>query len=488
MRLRHAVTVALSFALAACAGMDGIVPHAQQTDGRELDAGSAVRAQAASDAAWPTTLWWQAYGDPQLNQLVAQAIAGNPSLRSARARVEQATGLAAIARAGTLPRVDGAVELDRTYQTHGAFPVDIPESYTYWENSALLKISYDLDLWGKDRAAMEGALDSLRAAEVEVRAAQLALASAVTQAYVQLAAQYMLRDVAAANLQRQQKVLDIAKRRYKAGIGTQLEINQATTVLPESQAQIERIDESTDLLRNQLAALQGKGPGDGERIARPVLKLEHGAKLPLNLPAGLLGHRPDIVAQRWRVEAAGKDIAVAKARFYPDVNLVAAGGVASFGFTRMFTGENATGEFGPAISLPIFEGGRLRGNLRAQSAAYDVAVESYNSAVLNAVHEVADQVTSLRSLDRQLERTDAALASATIADQQAQQGFRAGLTDYLSVLNTQAELLVQQRNRAQLVARQLETYAALMKALGGGFSETVPAPTQAPRAEQVRKP
>ncbi|MFI4981939.1 MAG: TolC family protein, partial [Nevskiales bacterium] len=170
---------------------------------------------------------------------------------------------------------------------------------------------------------------------------------------------------------------------------------------------------------------------------------------------------------------------------YPDVNLVAAGGVASFGFTRMFTGENATGEFGPAISLPIFEGGRLRGNLRAQSAAYDVAVESYNSAVLNAVHEVADQVTSLRSLDRQLERTDAALASATIADKQAQQGFRAGLTDYLSVLNTQAELLVQQRNRAQLVARQLETYAALMKALGGGFSETLPAPTQ---TQQVKKP
>ena len=482
MKLHHAITVAMSFALAACADFSSIVPQSQQLDPRALDPGSVLKARA--DAAWPTEAWWQVYGDPQLNELVAQAVPGNPALRSARARVGQATGLAAIARAGTLPRVDGAVELDRTYQTHGAFPVDIPESYTYWENSALLKISYDLDLWGKDRAAMEGALDSLHAAEVEARAAQLSLASAVTQAYVQLSAQYMLRDVAEANLQRQQKVLDIAKRRYKAGIGTQLEINQATTVLPESQAQIEHIDESLALLRNQLAALQGKGPGDGERIARPTLKPEHGVELPANLPAGLLGHRPDIVAQRWRVEAASKEIVAAKARFYPDVNLVAAGGVASFGFTRMFTGENATGEFGPAISLPIFEGGRLRGNLRAQSAAYDVAVESYNSAVLNAVHEVADQVTSLRSLDRQMERTDAALASARIADKQAEQGFRAGLTDYLSVLNTQAELLVQQRNRAQLVARQLENYAALMKALGGGFSEAPPAQTA--KAGQVQ--
>ncbi len=469
MNSRSLVITLLSAALAACADFSGIAPQSQKLDALALDPGAVLKARA--DAAWPTESWWQAYGDPQLNSLVAQAIAGNPSLRSARARVGQATGLAAIARAGTLPRVDGAVELDRTYQTHGAFPVDIPEHYTYWENTALLKISYDLDLWGKDRAAMEGALDSLHAAEVEARAAQLALASAVTQAYVQLAAQYLLRDVAEANLQRQQKVLDIAKRRYRAGIGTQLEITQATTVLPESQAQIERIDESAALLRNQLAALMGKGPGDGERIARPALKLEHGLDLPPSLPAGLLGHRPDIVAQRWRVEAAGKEIVVAKARFYPDVNLVAAGGVASFGFTRMFTGENATGEFGPAISLPIFEGGRLRGNLRAQSAGYDVAVEAYNSAVINAFHEVADQVTSLRSLERQLERTDAALDSAQTAENQAEQGFRAGLTDYLSVLNTQAELLVQQRNRAQIVARQLEAHAALMKALGGGYSE-----------------
>ena len=484
MNLRHAIMAALSFALAACANLSGIGPHAQRLDAGALDGGSALRA-AAADAAWPSQSWWQAYGDPQLDALVVQALAGNPSLRSARARVELATGLAAIARAGTLPRIDGEADLTRTYQTHSAFPIDIPEAYTYWENTTLLKISYDLDLWGKDGAAMEGALDSLHAAEVEARAAQLALASAVTQAYVQLAAQYLLRDVAQANLQRQQKALDIAKRRYKAGIGTQLEISQATTVLPESQAQIERIDESIALLRNQLAALQGKGPGEGERIARPQLQLEHGAALPANLPAGLLGHRPDIVAQRWRVEAASKEIAVAKARFYPDVNLVAAGGVASFGFTRMFTGENATGEFGPAISLPIFEGGRLRGNLRAQSAAYDVAVEAYNSAVLNAVHEVADDVTSLRSLDRQLERTDAALASAQTSDDQAEQGFRAGLTDYLSVLSTQAELLVQQRNRAQIVARQLQTHAALMQALGGGYSEPAPAQTQSAQAGQV---
>lgn len=477
MNLQAALIAVLSFALSACADFAGITPKAKLLDAGQLNAGAALQARA--DAGWPDQAWWQAYQDPQLDALVAQALAGNPSLRAAAARVEQARGMAGIARGATLPEVGAEADLTRTYQTHKAYPLDTQNAYTYWENEGLLKISYDLDLWGKNRNALESALDQVHAAEVEQQAARLSLSAAVTEAYVQLAAQYLLRDVAQANLERQRKALDIARRRYKAGIGTQLEVNEASTVLPESQAQIEHIDESIALLHNELAALAGGGPGDGERIARPVLKMDQPPRLPAALPAGLVGHRPDIVAQRWQVQAASRDIEVAKARFYPDVNLVAAGGIASFGFTRMFTGQSATGEWGPAISLPIFEGGRLRGNLQAHSAAYDAAVESYNGAVIGALREVADQVVSLQSLDRQLERTDAAMASARTAEDQAEQGFRGGLTDYLSVLNTQAELLAQQRNRAQIVARQLQSYAALMKALGGGFHEAPPAATAA---------
>jgi NodT family efflux transporter outer membrane factor (OMF) lipoprotein len=483
MRLRRAITLVLSFALAACAELPGGGTRAQRLDAQSLDGGSALRA-ASADAAWPDTTWWQAYGDAQLDQLVRQALAGNPSLRVAQARVDQAQGLAAIARSGTLPQVDGEAGLTRTYFTHEELTPSFTQANTFWNNEVLLKASYDLDLWGKNRNSLDAALDSVHAGEVEVRAAQLSLATAVVQGYVQLSAQYALRDVAQANLERQQKVLDIARRRYKAGLGTQLEVNQATTVLPESQAQIEGIDETIALQRNQLAALAGKGPGDGEKIVRPTLTLAHAAQIPAALPAGLVGHRPDVVAQRWRVEAAAKDIEVAKARFYPDVNLVAFGGLDTLSFSQMFTNSALTGGFGPAISLPIFEGGKLRGNLRAQNAGYDIAVESYNSAVIGALREVADQVISLRSLARQLERTDAALASAQTADNQAEQGFRAGLTDFLSVLNTQAELLVQQRNRAQIVARQLQAYAALMKALGGGFEE--PAQARTAKGGQVQ--
>lgn len=475
MKLQPALVAILAFTLSACADFSGIGTKASLVDARQLNAGAALQARA--DAGWPDQAWWQAYADPQLDALVRQALAGNPSLRGAAARVEEARGLADVARGATLPEVGAEADLTRTYETHQAYPLDLQNAYTYWENEGLLKISYDLDLWGKNRNALESALDQVHAVEVEEQAARLSLSAAVTQAYVQLAAQYLLRDVAQANLERQRKALDIARRRYKAGLGTQLEVNEATTVLPESQAQIEQIDESIALLHNALAALAGEGPGDGERITRPTIKMEQPLRLPAALPAGLVGHRPDIVARRWQVQAASKDIEVAKARFYPDVNLEAAGGIASFGFSRMLTGQAATGQFGPAISLPIFEGGRLRGNLQAHSAAYDAAVESYNGAVIGAMREVADQVVSLRSLDKQLERTDAAMASARTAEDQAEQGFRGGLTDYLSVLNTQAELLTQQRNRAQIVARQLQSYAALMKALGGGFNEAQPAVT-----------
>jgi len=478
MNLRHATTAAitavLGFALAGCASLGGIGPHAQRLDAQTLDAGSALRA-ASADAAWPDASWWQAYGDAQLNLLVRDALAGNPNLRIAQARVDQAQGYAAIARAGTLPQLEGDAGFTRIYYTHEELTPSFTQANTFWDNSMLLKASYDLDLWGKNHNAAEAALDTVHAAEVEVRAARLALTTAVVQGYVQLSAQYALRDVAQANLERQRKILDIARRRYKAGLGSQLEVNQAATVLPESQAQIEHIDETITLQRNQLAALAGKGPGDGEKIARPALTLDHMARIPASLPAGLIGHRPDIVAQRWRVAAAAKDIKVAQARFYPDIDLVAFGGLETLSFSQLFTNSALGGGFGPAISLPIFEGGKLRGNLRAQSAGYDIAVESYNNALIGALREVADQIVSLRSLAKQLERTDAALASARTANNQAEQGYRAGLTDYLSVLNTQAELLVQQRNRAQIVARQLETYAALMKALGGGFEETAPA-------------
>jgi len=434
-----------------------------------MNVGSALQAQG--DAAWPDESWWQAYRDPQLDSLVRDVLNGNPDLHVAAARVSQARGLAAMRYGATLPQLEADAGITRTYLDKEQISAALSGARTYWDSSILLNASFDLDLWGARRGALASALDAVKAGEAEERAAQLALATAAVQGYIQLSEQYALRDIAQANLEREQRILHIARCRYIAGLGTRLEVDEASTVLFDTSAQIEAIEEAIALQAHQLAALAGSGPGAGDRIARPVLKLESPVGVPESLPAELLGHRPDVAAQRWRVESERKEIEVAKAQFYPNINLVAFAGVSGLDIGRLLNGNSLTGGVGPAISLPVFNGGILRGNLRVQTASYDIAVESYNEVVIGALQDVADRIVSLRSLQRQLDRIDEALESAKRAYSLAERGYRGGLVDYLNVLNAQAELLVEQRARALIVAKQLLAHAGLMKSLGGGYRE-----------------
>jgi NodT family efflux transporter outer membrane factor (OMF) lipoprotein len=386
--------------------------------------------------------------------------------------VTQAQGFAAKRYGATLPQVEADAAITRTYLTKEELSASPSGVHTFWDSDILLNASYDLDLWGARRKELMGALDAIHAGEAQERAVQLALVTAAVQGYVQLSAQYALRDIAQANLEREQRISQIAQRRYKAGLGTRLEVDEAATVLSATLAQIDAIEEAIALQNHQLAALAGKGPGVGERITRPALKLEGPVRLPDSIPVELLGHRPDVVAERWRVESAAKEIDVAKAKFYPNVNLVAFAGLSGLDIGRLLNGNSLTGGFGPAISLPVFNGGILRGNLRVQTASYDIAVESYNEAVIGAFQEVADRVVSLHSLQGQLERTDEALGSAQRAYTLAEKGYRGGLVDYLNVLNAEAELLAEQRIRALIVAQQLLAHTGLMKALGGGYRQS----------------
>jgi len=454
-------------ALAACANLSGIAPGARRVDPQTLNNGSLL--EASEGAAWPRESWWQGYRDAQLDALVNQVLDGNPDLRAASARVTQAEGLAAMRYGATLPQVQANGSITRAYLSGEERSPSLSNSYIFWDSNILLNASYDLDLWGARRNALASALDELHASEAEKHAAQLTLTTATVQGYVQLSTQYALCDIAQANLEREQRILHIAERRYSAGLGTRLEVDEASTALSDGLAQIEAITEAIALQTHQLAALTGQGPGAGDSITRPTMKLDGPVPLPDSLPAELVGHRPDIVAERWRVESAAAEIKVAKAQFYPNVNLVAFAGASGLNVNRLLNGNSLTGGWGPAVSLPVFNGGILRGNLRVQTAGYDIAVESYNGTVIGALQEVADRVVSFRSLQKQLERTDDALASALRAYELAERGYRGGLVDYLDVLNAQAELLAEQRTRALIVAEQFLAHAGLMKALGGGY-------------------
>ena len=462
---------ALSLVISGCIGTHGIEPHTQALDADSLAIDAAIRS-AERDAQWPAAQWWRAYGDPQLNHWVELAAAGAPSLAMAAARVRQAQAMAGLAESAEALQGNAQASLKRhDWASDQFYGPGALANTTTWDNNASLGLSYSLDFWGRERNGTERALDLAHVGAAQARQAQLELQDNVVRAYIQLSLNFAQRDIAQATLAQQEQMLDLAQRRLAGGIGTHLEVSQAQTPLPETHRQIDALDEAIALSRNQLAALAGKGPGEGAGLQRPTLSLDTALKLPSALPAQLLGQRPDVVASRWAVAAQARGIDVAQAGFYPNVDLLAnlgymatGGGVLAF-----LAGSKFNYSAGPAISLPIFDGGRLRAQLGDATAGYDLAVAQYNQTLVNALKSISDQLIRRESMDKQLVFANQALASAQKTYDIAMIAYRRGLTDYLNVLNAQTLLFHQRQIQQQVQAARLSVHAELVVALGGGL-------------------
>jgi len=249
-------------------------------------------------------------------------------------------------------------------------------------------------------------------------------------------------------------------------------VSRAQAVPPELRANIAQVDAAIALTRNQLAALAGKGPDRGLSIvAAQGAAAGTPHTIPGNLPLDLLGRRPDLAAARWRAEAASREIEVARLRFLPNVNLLAFVGVASLGLDRLFAAGSDIAGFGPAIRLPLFAAGNLQAGLRGRQADYDLAVERYNELVLEAMREVADQVQTRRVLDVESRERGSALAATDRTHRLALERYRAGLANYLDVLDAEAPLFGLQRAETDLRSRALQAEVSLYRALGGGYED-----------------
>ncbi|MBM0281797.1 efflux transporter outer membrane subunit [Pseudomonas chlororaphis] len=462
---------ALSLAISGCIGTGGIAPQGKALPANTLATDEAIQS-AARDARWPAAQWWQAYGDAQLNHWVTLAVQGSPSMAMAAARVRQARAMAGIAESAESLQIKGDATLKRhnwpTDQFYG--PGELANSTT-WDNNAALGFSYALDLWGRESNASERAVDLAHMSAAEARLAQLELQNNVVRAYIQLSLQYAQRDIVLATLKQQEQILELAQKRLAGGIGTHFEVSQAQTPLPETHRQLDALDEEIALGRNQIAALAGKGPGAGAQLQRPSLSLAAPLKLPSALPAELLGQRPDVVASRWQVAAQARGIDVAHAGFYPNVDLVGSLGYMATGggALEFLTGKKLNYNVGPAISLPIFDGGRLRAELGEAAAGYDIAVAHYNQTLVNALKNISDQLIRRESMDKQAEFAAESVASAQKTYDIAMVAFQRGLTDYLNVLNAQGMLFHQQQIQQQVQAARLSAHAELVTALGGGL-------------------
>ena len=457
---------ASAIALSACASLPNSGPTAQM---KPAAAYAAAQSFAAPEAPWPTDSWWTVYGDPELNTLVEEGLKGSPDLAAAQARLAKAQAFRAGEQAKTLPTLTGQASVADTKLSYnnGIPPAFTPQGLN-GAGMVGLSFNYELDFWGKNRSAVAAATSDLRAAEAEAAEARLLLSTGIASAYGDLVRLYAERDVAENALRVRQDTVTLVSDRVSNGLDTRAELSQAQAGAPTAREQIAAVDEEIALTRNRIAALMGEGPDRGLAIARPTIDRVAAFGLPANVAADLVGRRPDVTAARWRAEAAAKRIGVAKARFYPNVNLVALAGFQSLGLSKLFASGSDMLQAGPAVTLPIFEGGALRANLKGARAEYDEAVAVYDGSVAQAFQQVADVAASERALTTRLDEARQALAANQDAFQTATLRYRGGLSTYQSVLLAEDAMLQSRRTVADLQARAFSLNVALVKALGGG--------------------
>lgn len=452
-------------ALSACANYAGIDPVARPLDVRPLglqEPSPGAEQEAASD-------WWLALGDAQLQALIQKALENSPSLRATQARLARAQAAQALVRSADGPQVNG--ELDITRQRFSANSIYPPPfgGNIYEMGTLQATAGWELDFFGKNSAALAASVGQMRAVQADLRAARGLLAANVARTYFQLVRIEAQLQLAQRNLEQRTQIRQQTQERLQAGLDTQLELQHSDGALPDVRLQIEALNEQKALARNALAALSAQ-PVQALSLQLPALETLPAPELPGSIPLNLLGQRADIAAARWRIEASTQEVQSAKALFYPNIDLVGFAGYSSIGWDKLLQSGSTNWGVGPAVHLPLFDSGRLRAQLGSKTADLDSAIESYNAQVLEAVHEVSDQLAIGQSVMRQQSQQKAAQASAEKAYQIALERFHAGLGNWLSVLNAETPLLAQRRQSIDLAARALDTQVQVLHAMGSAPS------------------
>jgi NodT family efflux transporter outer membrane factor (OMF) lipoprotein len=482
---------AMALALSGCANYFGISSDKAVATPAQYETAQSVPNEGG---AWPSLDWAGQFGDPQLPKLIAEALEGSPSIAQAQARLAKAQSYIESSRSALFPQVTASYSWTRErYSPNGLF---VPPIGGKWdsENSLLANATWELDLWGKNRAKLHAAVSQEKAAQAEFQQVRVTLATSVASTYNQLAQLYALRDIAQREIQNRQTIGSITNDRVGAGLDTNVERQTANGNIATSQSTLTDLDGQITVVRYQLGALLGKGPDRGLQIAQPALNAGDVVALPDNLPADLVARRPDLVAARWQVEAAMHNVKEAKAEFFPDVNLAGNFGFDAFGWSDLLLWSSRQVMVGPAIHLPIFDAGALRAQLKGRYADFDLDVANYNQTLVDALNDVATQITSIRSIDKQQGDAQRALDASTKAYQLAVIRYKAGLSPQLQVLTADDNRLAAEQAVTNLKMHRRDLQISLVKSLGGGFDATavgltVPAPpasASAPAPAQAR--
>ncbi len=463
------VAIPTLLALAGCAPDLGEAPRVQPPT-----AYADARSFAAPAADWPSDAWWKAYGDPQLDQLIDEALAGSPDLKAAAARARGAAAMAEVAGADLWPTVTGAASVTKTEQSTNQGMSAISESALPrgWHTAGQIAASFDyeLDFFGKNRAALAAATSQAEAAAAEQAEARLQISAAVAETYANLVQLFADQRAARDAVRVRRESAELVESRSRSNLENEGAVSLARGQVHAAELEADALDRLIALTRDQLAALLGKGPDRGLAIAPLAVEKTRSLGLPAGLSVDLIGRRPDIVAARLGAEAAASRIEVANANFYPNVELTGAFGLQSLDVKSLLQHQSQMGQFGPAVHLPIFDYGRNEGVYRGARAEYDAAVAVYDRTLANALRDVADAYATRRGVAVEIKDARAALAESENGYRVIKQRYDAGLSRYTDVLTAENALLAQRRAVADLQAQAFAADVVLARALGGGYA------------------
>jgi NodT family efflux transporter outer membrane factor (OMF) lipoprotein len=421
----------------------------------------------STSADWPQTDWWHGFGSPQLDDYIARAQAGNDDIAAAIARVREADAQARIAGAALLPTLDGGASASRQRQLlpNGQPPI------TYSEYTPQLTASYVLDFWGKNREAREAALDTAQASRYDRETIALTVATSVAMTYFEILEQHDRLQVARDDLANAQHVLDGLTLEQNVGIATALDVAQQATTVATVNASIPPLAQQLQQNIDALAILVGQMP---ESIDVSSGSLEQLTLPPLTagLPSELLARRPDVAEAEAQLMAANANIAVARAAYFPSIDLTASGGYASTALDTLLLPQSRVFALTAGLTQTIFDGGAIRGQVEYSRARYAELLSDYHKTVLTALGNVEDALVAVQQTSEQELRQQVAADKARRAFEFAQLQMQAGTINVLTVLNTENALFTAQDTLVQVKYQHLQALVNLYQALGGGWRQS----------------
>jgi NodT family efflux transporter outer membrane factor (OMF) lipoprotein len=451
----------LLFVLSACS----VGPHYRRPD---VPPPALWQSDDGTHPAWPSSQWWDGFQSPELLQLIAAAEQANDDLKAALARVEEADAQARVAGAALYPalQADGGAA-----RMHQIVPGLGPNPVTASQFTAGLSASYELDFWGKNRAAREAAVELAAASRFDQQTVRLSVLASVATTYFQTLEVRDRLHFAQDNLKSAEGILKGLRTEQSIGTATALDVAQQATTVANLSASIPPLLEQLGQAKDALAILTGQNPealllGEGTltALSEPVIAP--------GLPSQLLVRRPDIAEAEAQLKSANADITVARAAFLPNIALTGSGGFASQALSTLFNPISRIYDISANLTQPIFQGGALSGQYQYSKARYRELLADYHKAVISAFGNVEDSLIALQQTEDQLQREQLAVASAQQAFDYAQRQFHAGTINILTLLNTQSALFSAEDLLVQVKYSRLQALVGLFNALGGGWQQT----------------